>query len=145
LLKLVDFVFALEEGFSCQELAKNAADGPHVDGLAVASCAEEELRGAVPEGDDELGEFWGWGVADVTGHAKVGDFELAAVVEEEIGGFEVAMEDPVVMEVGDTGRELEEEGFYFGGEEGLGHVFKDGFEVVFDEFEDEEDAGRRVR
>jgi hypothetical protein len=35
-----------------------------------------------------------------------------------------------------------EEGLDFGGEEGLGHVFEDGLQVVFEEFEDEEDAAR---
>ncbi len=48
-----------------------------------------------------MGEF-GRGVADVARHAEVGYLELAAVVEEEVGGFEVAVEDPVVVEVGDA-------------------------------------------
>ena len=33
-----------------------------------------------------------------------------------------------------------EEGFDLGGEEGFGHFFEEGFEVVFKEVEDEEDA-----
>ena len=81
--------------------------------------------------------FRGWGV--VAGHAKVCDFEDAAVVEEEVGGFEVAVEDVVVVEVGEAGCELEEEAFDFRGEERFGHVVEDGFEVVFHEFENEED------
>lgn len=136
---MVDFVAALEEGLAGEEFPEDAADAPGVDRGGVAGRAEEELGRAVPEGDDELGEFGGR-VADVAGHAEVGDLELAAVVEEEIGGLEVAVEDPVVVEVGDARGELEEEGFDFGGEEGLGHVFEDGLEVVFDEFENEEDA-----
>lgn len=137
---LVDLVGALQEGLAGNELAKDAADGPHVDGGGVGARAEEELRAAVPQGDDELGEFGRWKLADVAGHAKVCDFEEAAVAEEEVGGFEVAVEDVVFVEVGDARGELEEEALDFGGEEGFGHVVEDGFEVVLDEFEDEEDG-----
>ncbi len=85
----------------------------------------------------------GWGVADEARHAEVGDLEPAAVVEEDVGGLEVAVEDPVLVEVGDARGELLKESFYLGGEEGLGHVVEDGVQVVLDEFEDEEDAVRR--
>lgn len=54
------------------------------------------------------------------------------------------MEDVVFVQVGDAGGELEEEAFDFGGEEGFGHVVEDGFEVVFDEFEDDEDGAGRM-
>ena len=51
------------------------------------------------------------------------------------------MEDVVGVEVGEAGGELEEEGLDFGGEEGGRLGLEEGFEVVFEEFEDEEDAG----
>ena len=44
------------------------------------------------------------------------------------------------VQVDDAGAELEEEGLDFGGEEGLGHVFEDGLEIVFEKFEDDKDA-----
>lgn len=50
------------------------------------------------------------------------------------------MEDVVLVEVGDARSELEEEALDFGGEEGFWHVLEDALEVVFDEFEDEEDG-----
>lgn len=138
--ELVDLVAALEEGLAGEELAEDAADAPHVDGGAVGGAAEEELGAAVPEGDDELGEAARGRVAAVAGHAEVGDLELAAVVEEEVRGLEVAVQDPAVVEVGDARRQLEEEGLDLGREEGLRHVLEDGLEVVFEELEDEEDA-----
>lgn len=98
---LVDLVGPLQEWFAGDELAHDAADGPHVDGGIVGARSEEELGGAVPECDDELGEF-GAGVADVAGHAEVCDLEEAAVGEEEVGCFEVAVEDVVLVEVGDA-------------------------------------------
>lgn len=126
--ELVDLVLALQQGLAAdEELAEDAADGPEVDGGRVAGGAEEELGGAVPEGDDEGGEVLRGRVADVARHAEVGNLEAAAVGEEEVGGFEVPVEDVVRVEVGEAGGELEEEGFHFGGEEGLGLGFEDGF------------------
>lgn len=137
--QLVDFVGALQEWLARQQLAEDAAHGPHVDGWAVFVGAEEEFGRAVPEGHDQLGKLGRW-VAVVPCHAEIGDLEGAAVVEEEVGGLEIAVEDPVFVEVADTGDKLVEESFGFGGEEGLGEVFEEGLEVVFEEVEDEEDA-----
>ena len=110
---MVDFVFALEQWLAGEQLAKDAADAPHVDGLSVGLCAEEELWRAVPEGDDELGQVRGRGVAYVACHAKVCDFQDAAVGEQEVGGLEVAVEDVVRVQVGDTRDQLKEEAFGF--------------------------------
>ena len=51
------------------------------------------------------------------------------------------MQNPVVVEEVYRRSELEEEGFSFRREEGLRHVFLEGFEVVLEEIHDEEDAG----
>ena len=141
---LVDLVLALEEWLAGEELAKDAADAPHVDGGAVCARAQEELRATVPECDDERGEFWRGRVGDIAGHAKVGNLKLATVVEEEVGGLEVAVEDPVVVEVGDARGQLEEKLLDLGGEEGLGHVFEDALEVMLHELEDEEYRARSI-
>ena len=50
------------------------------------------------------------------------------------------MEDPVVVEVMHARDELVKESFCFGGKERLGHILKEGFQVVFEEVEDEEDT-----
>lgn len=137
LSQLFHFVVTLEQGLPVDELAKDAAHAPHVDGGVVGRGPEDELRRAVPERDDELGESRGRWVADISRHAKVGNLELAAVVEEEVGRLEVPVEDPVFVQVRDSGRELEEETLDFGGEERLGHVLEDAFKIMFDEFENE--------
>lgn len=84
-------------------------------------------------------------IADVAGHAKVCDLESAAVVEKQVGGFEIAVENPIIVEVGDARGKLGEECFDFASEEGLWHVFEDGFEVMFEKVEDEEDAEKATR
>lgn len=46
------------------------------------------------------------------------------------------------VEVLGAGYDLEHDGFDLGGEEGFGHVFEQGLEVVFEEVHDEVDAVR---
>jgi len=131
---LVDFVAALEKGLAGEQLAEYAAYAPEVDFTTVFWGAEQEFGGAVPESDDEGCEVLGWGIADVAGHAEVGYFKETAVGEEEVGGFEVAVENVVGVEVRDARGELQEEGLDFGGKEGGRHGVEDGFEIVFEEF-----------
>ena len=47
-LQLVHKVLAREERLAPEQLAEDAADAPHVDGGAIVSGAEEQLRRAVP-------------------------------------------------------------------------------------------------
>lgn len=54
------------------------------------------------------------------------------------------MQDPVAVEVCDGRRELEQQRFDFRGEEGLRHGFLERFEIVFDEFEDDEYAAMEI-
>ena len=99
LAELVDFVLALEEGLARQQLSKDTAQRPDVDLETVFVGPKKEVWAAVPECDNELSEV-GWRrITCVASHAEVGELDLAAVVEEEIGGFEVSVQDPVRMEV----------------------------------------------
>lgn len=51
------------------------------------------------------------------------------------------MQYPVAVQVLDGGRELEQQGLDLRGEEWFGHVFLEGFEVVFEEVHDQEYTG----
>ena len=140
LAQLLDLVLAGKERIARQQLAEDAPERPDVDFGPVARRAEEEFGGPVPQGDDKLGEIRGrWGGC-VACHAEVCELDLTAVVEEEVRGFQVAMQDVVGMEVGGCGCDLEKEGLDFGGEEGLGHILEEGLEIVFEEVHDEEDT-----
>ena len=46
------------------------------------------------------------GGAVLAGETKIADLELARIVVEDVGGFEVAVEDPVVVQVCDAPQEL---------------------------------------
>ena len=101
LLELVFVGGAGEEGATGVHFRHDATRGPDVDAGVVGARAEEDVRGAVPEGDDLVAE----GVdGDTEGarKAKVGEFELALVVDEEVLGLEIAVQDAVVVAEGDT-------------------------------------------
>jgi len=107
-LELVDFGAALQEGHPLpQELGDDAADGPGVHGLAVVLDPDEEFGRAVPEGDYLAGEGTvgllykaNSGVTKLAGESEVCDLEDALLVDEEVGEFEVAVDD--VLGVGVT-------------------------------------------
>ena len=63
---MLELGFPGEEGRGEEEFAKDAARGPEVDGGGVVHGGEEELRGAVPDGDDAGGEGAGGVVAGET-------------------------------------------------------------------------------
>ena len=104
-LKLVFVCGAGEEGPAGVHFCHYAACRPDVDAGVVGAGAEEHVGGAVPEGDNFIGERID-GDAEGPGEAKVGEFELAFVVDQEILRFEVTVEDPIVMAKGDALEEL---------------------------------------
>lgn len=69
------------------------------------AAAEEDFGGAVPEGDDFVG-VGAEGHAEGAGEAEVADLEVAVGGDEEVLGFEVAVEDSVGVAVADAGEEL---------------------------------------
>ena len=109
-LELVFVRGAGEEGPAGVHLCHDAASGPDVDAGVVGAGAEEDVRRAVPEGDDLVREGI-YGDAERAGEAEVGEFQLTFVVDEEVLGFEVAVQDAVVVAEGDALEELVHEGF----------------------------------
>lgn len=89
---------------SCH-LCKYTADGPHVDGCAVVSRAEQDFGSSVPEGDD----FMCVGAERNTEGAsktEVGKFEVTFFVDQQVLGFEIAVKDAVCVAVVKTSNEL---------------------------------------
>ena len=109
-LELVFVCGAGEEGAAGVHFRHDAAGGPDVDAGVVGAGTEQDVRGAVPEGDDFVGESIDWD-AERSRETEVGEFELALVVDEEVLGFEVAVQDPVFVAEGDSLEELVHEGF----------------------------------
>ena len=88
----------LEERDAQEEFGHDAAHGPHVHSGVVQSRAEQELRRPVPPGDHLVGQRAVW-TAEGFGQTEVGDLEDPFAVEQEVVGFEVAVEYPVRVEV----------------------------------------------
>eukprot|EP00960_Hanusia_phi_P040218 754313-Hanusia_phi.AAC.4 len=90
------------------ELREDASCGPHVHRAGVVLAAHEELRGAIRPRDDVVGEenvivFHPLSVRTRHGlsrYAEVADLEVPQAVEEEVGGFDIAVNDFTVLKVG---------------------------------------------
>ena len=95
---LVDLAVAREERLARRHLRVDAADTPHVDARAVLPAAEQDLRRAVPERDDLVG-VGAEGHAEGPREPEVGEFEVAFFVDEEVLGFEVAVQHAVGVAV----------------------------------------------
>ncbi len=88
-------VFAREERFAVQHLRQYAAHTPHINRFGVFLKREHNFRRAVPSCRDVFGHEAGV-VLDVgcgASETEVADFEIAVGVEEEVRGFQVAVQD----------------------------------------------------
>ena len=110
LLELVFVGRAGEQGATRVHFGHDTAGGPDVDAGVVGATPEQDVRGAVPEGNDFVGEGVD-GNAEGAGETKVGEFELAFVVDEEILGFQVTVEDAIFMTECNSLEELVHERF----------------------------------
>lgn len=72
--QLIDVGPAREQGQARRHLGEDAPHGPDVDSRRVALGAEQQLRRAVPEGDDLVGVGAVWEAGE-PGESEVGEFE----------------------------------------------------------------------
>ena len=103
---------AVEDGFAGQQLGEDAADGPDVDGLGVVPGAEQQLGGAVPEGDHhgvQVRQRLQRGVEEPR-EAHVRDLDAAPLValahHEDVGGFQVPVKNPVGVKIVNAVKDL---------------------------------------
>mmetsp|Transcript_7259 Transcript_7259/g.24722 ORF Transcript_7259/g.24722 Transcript_7259/m.24722 type:complete len:287 (-) Transcript_7259:286-1146(-) len=91
--ELLEVVAPREERLAAEELGEDAAHAPHVDGLIVRIVLHQELRRPVPPGDHVLGQLV---LLRVVVHpareAKVADFEVAVLIDEQVAGLEVPVQ-----------------------------------------------------
>ena len=80
LLELVLIGGSREEGAASIHFSHYAACRPNVDARAVGARSKKNVRGAVPEGHDLIGERIHWN-AKGAGETEVGKFELSLVVD----------------------------------------------------------------
>ena len=105
---LVNLRVTREEGLSCAHLGKDATDGPHVDASRVLTSTQENLGGSVPQGDDLVGVCAQRNTKGA-GKTEIGELEVALLVDEEVLGLEIAVQDAVGVAVLDAIAKLEHE------------------------------------
>ena len=105
--KLIHFILSLKQGLFNEEFTKNTADTPYIDFRTILVGAQQQFGSTIPKRHDQLSQFRRR-IPIVPGHAEIGNLDLAAITEKEIGGFQVTMHDPVRVEKFDARDELEE-------------------------------------
>lgn len=94
-LDLVERRVAGEDGLASVHLTQNATHRPHIDGLGVAGGSQQYLRSAVPPRGHVLGHH-GLTLARRGYRARqseIGEFGEAVGVEQDVGGFEVTVDE----------------------------------------------------
>ena len=102
---LVNLAVSGEQRLARGHLGENAAHAPHVDSSTVLTSPEQDLRSAIPEGDD----FMGVGAKRNTksaGETKVRKLQVAVPVNEEILRLQVAMKHAMGVAVTNAVKEL---------------------------------------
>eukprot|EP00964_Phaeocystis_antarctica_P128970 scaffold92794_cov54-Phaeocystis_antarctica.AAC.4 len=105
---LVKLAAARQQRLAQHQLGEDAAERPHVQRRPVGQAAEQQLGRAVPQGDHHV-RVWLERVAVLAREAKVADLHHAAVVHEEVGRLEVAVQHPVLVAVLDGRGQVEHE------------------------------------
>ena len=85
---------------------KNAARGPHVDRGCVELGAEEHVRRAVPQ-RHHFGRVAPHRDAERARQPKVGQLQLAALVDQQVLRLQVAVEDVAAVAVREAAQQLE--------------------------------------
>ena len=82
-------------------LGKDAPDAPNVNGGRVFAGSQQYVGRPVPQRHDLVG-VGPHGNPKGSGQTKVGQLELSLPIDEQVGGFQIAVQDPVVMAVGNA-------------------------------------------
>ena len=104
-LNLIQVVIARKQRSPAKKLREDAANGPDVEGVRVVRRVEDDFGRSVPSGDDVLGQR-GRGLLVAASQTEVADFEVAVLVEQEVAGLEVAVDDVGGVDVEAAAEEL---------------------------------------
>lgn len=102
---LIRFSFTLKNGFHCDQLAEDAADRPDVDRRRVFFGAEQEFGRAVPQSDNDRSvRFERRSV--FSGQSEIAHFQNTPVAQQQIGRLQVAVKDPVIVQMSHSTQQL---------------------------------------
>ena len=96
--QLVHLVIARKDRLPVDQFPQNTGNGPHVGTFAILGVAEEQLGRAVPACGDIVRDRL-VRLRQQTGEAEVTQLELIALVDQEVFGLDVSVDDLVGMHV----------------------------------------------
>jgi hypothetical protein len=96
--ELIDVVLSREQRLAFQHLCKDAARTPDINLNIILLPCEHNLRGSVVSRGDITGHL---GILN-TGQTKVADLEIAVLIDEDVAGLEIAMDDACRMNILET-------------------------------------------
>lgn len=105
LLQLVFVCRPWEERSSRVHLCHDTSSRPDVDAGVVGPATQEDVGGAIPQGDDLVRERVN-GDTEGPGKTKIAELELALLVDEEILRLEVSVENAILVAEGDAAKQL---------------------------------------
>ena len=91
-LDLIQEVFAREQRSPAQQLSNNAPDRPDIDGFGVFAGIQDDLRGTIPTCYHILSLLLFF-LHKAPRESKIANLEVAFLSEEQIRGFEIAVDD----------------------------------------------------
>lgn len=104
---LLQVVIARQQGRPADHLRDDAADAPHVELVGLLLGVEDDLWGAVPPRHDLLGQLiisreWVEGARQ----AEVAYLQVTVLVDEDVGWFDVAVDNPRTVHVEGAAQDL---------------------------------------
>ncbi len=106
--ELVDMILSREKRLALQHLSKDTSGGPDVDLHIVLLPGEHNLRRSVVPRRNITGHLW---VLD-TRKTEIADFQIAVLVDEDVGWLKVAVDDTGGVDVFQSTEDLVEEVLY---------------------------------
>ena len=93
--ELVDVILPWEERLSLQHLRENASGTPNIYLDIVFLPCEHDLRGSVVSRRDITGHL---GILN-TGQTEVADLQIAVLVDQDVAGLEIAMDNACGVDI----------------------------------------------
>ena len=106
--QLVQFILPWKQRISINQLTHYAGYSPHVNLLSVVPT-DKQLRWTIPSCSNVVSDFLSFFFFDLASKSKVTNFKLEIRGDKEILGFDVAMDDVLLMKIVEAFDELEDE------------------------------------
>ena len=108
LLKLLLLVLAHKEWHAGNYLAEDATHRPHIDASRVVLAPKQDVRCAIPKCNNFVGEVLDWD-SECSCEAEVCELEYFVIFDQKVLGFQVPVQDFVLVALLHAGEQLIEE------------------------------------